>query len=493
MEYAGYQAGTPLDWSKLTGGLVQTIQDIGADRERQRQELDKLQLDNSKILQNSELGKSQSLNELILSGSNDGRTKMTEWNKMLKNGQITPVEYRNRINNLMDSWSTFANVAKIFDTQLQEAMKRQQADENGFIPGSGLEAELNLKLAELGDLRNKKVQIDSNNGNFVIGSLDEKGLFNPSSVIDVRSIAKPGNMIDNRVDLTKIVDAGTKGWENWSLEKGMTTTTDPLQNPAVQRARLDLAAGVLSNPRSATSVLKDNTDGTYGFYYDENDLRSKLQDRIAKENELNQQMGKPKLTGEALDKFVKSEQNKFILLQKDDQGVYQPNLTKDQFEEAKKTVLDAIDARLLRKVDQDEPQYVSSRGGGDGSGSGSGDDENEMLAGYRATLRAWGYDLKSVMANPSDQSKWIKGEPDFGSLEGGYTYKRKPGGGIEVWDKEQRNLLHVASKPSDLAQYVYNTGDTAEAITKWEKARKIIRQGGPVTTTPSTSNKVKFN
>ena len=93
MEYAGYQASTPIDWSKLTGGLIDTIQGIGADREKQRQDLEKLKTDNTKILQNAELGKSQNLNQLILAGSNDGRSMMQEWNKQLKSGQIKPVEY----------------------------------------------------------------------------------------------------------------------------------------------------------------------------------------------------------------------------------------------------------------------------------------------------------------------------------------------------------------------------------------------------------------
>ena len=356
-EYTGFiPASNPIDWAKLTGGLVKTITGIGEEREAQRQALDKLQSDNTKILQNTELGKSQNLNQLILAGSNQGRESMMGWNRQLKAGQITPLEYKNRINNLMDSWSTFANTAKGYDQQMQEALKRQQ---EGI--GSGLELELNNRLAQLGDLRNKKTQVDPNNGNFVIGQLDQNGLFDPSSIMDLRSISQPGNIIDNRIDLSSIVDEKTKGWESWTIELGAKTVTDALQNPAVQRARLDLANGILNNTRAITSVLKDNTDGDYDFYYSGEDLKSKLQDRVAKENELNKQLGKPALSGDALNKFIESEQSKFILLSQDDQGVYQPNLTNKQLEDAKQTVLDSIDARLERKVELDEPQYYRGR------------------------------------------------------------------------------------------------------------------------------------
>jgi hypothetical protein len=479
IEYAGYKASAPIDWAKLTGGLVDTIQGIGADREKQRQDLEKLKTDNTKILQNVELGKSQNLNQLILAGSNDGRSMMQEWNRQLKSGQIKPVEYRNRINNLMDSWSTFANTAKTFDQQVQESMKRQQANENGKIEGSGLEEELNLRKAQLGDLRNKKVQVDPVTGNFVIGQLNNEGIFDPSSIIDVRALAKPGNMVDNRIDLTAIVDSGTKGWEEWTIEKGGTTITDPLQNPAIQRARLDLANGILSNPRSITSVLKDNSSGDYGFYYNGEDLRSKISERVSRENELNKQLGKKELSGDDLDKFINSEKNKFVLLIQDDQGVYQPELTKDQYESAKKTVLDAIDARLVRKVELDEPNYGGSRGGGsDAKDQAKQADENAtMLAGYKATLRAFGADPDATISS----GNWTKSSegPNFGGLKAGYNYTSK-NGGIEV--TKGRDVVFFAKTPKDLAQFVYNS-EPAKASLKWEDARKLVKGNSVKSTT----------
>lgn len=464
-EYTGFiPASNPIDWAKLTGGLVTTIQGIGAEREAEKAALDKLQSDNTKILQNTELGKSQTLNQLILSGSNQGRESMMQWNRQLKSGQITPLEYKNRINNLMDSWSTFANTAKSYDQQMQEALKRQQ---EGI--GSGLELELNNRIAQLGDLRNKATQVDPNNGNFVIGQLDENGLFDPSSIRDLRSISQPGNMIDNKVDLSSIVDEKTKGWEDWTIELGNKTITDALQNPAIQRARLDLANGILNNPRAITSVLKDNTDGEYDFYYSDNDLNSKLQDRVAKENELNKQLGKPALSGDDLNKFINSEREKFILLSQDDQGVYQPNLTNKQIEDARQTVLDAIDSRLKRTVQLDEPQY---RGGG--SKKEESDEENTvMIAGYKATLRAFGADPDATISS----GNWVKSSsgPDYGGLKQGYTYTPRKGGGLDVY--RGQDLVFTAKTPKDLAQYVYNA-EPAKASVKWESARKMVRGGG---------------
>jgi hypothetical protein len=455
-QYAGFiPASNPIDWAKLTGGLVKTITDIGESREAERQALDKLQSDNTKILQNTELGKTQTLNQLILSGSNQGRQSMMEWNRLLKAGQITPLEYKNRINNLMDSWSTFANTAKGYDKQMQEALKRQQ---EGL--GSGLELELNNRLAQLGDLRNKATQVDPNNGNFIIGQLGQDGLFDSSSIMDLRSISQPGNIIDNKVDLLSIVNEKTKGWEDWTIELGAKTITDALQNPAVQRARLDLANGILSNPRATTSILKDNTDGNYDFYYNKEDLDAKLQDRVVKENELNKQLGKPALSGDALDKFIESEKNKFILLAQDDQGVYQPNLTNKQIEDAKQTALDAIDANLKRKVELDEPY----RGGGRVGGA---EDEIKQTSGIpERVYGAW----DNVESLGSVESQRIMSQASGGK----YSFKWEKEdevGGINVYKKNSRGELEkqnltIITNPKYLSKYFGYSPD------KWTKEGK---------------------
>jgi len=479
-EYTGFMpASNPIDWAKLTGGLVKTITGIGEEREAERQALDKLQSDNSKILQNTELGKSQTLNQLILSGSNQGRESMMEWNRLLKAGQITPLEYKNRINNLMDSWSTFANTAKSYDQQMQEALKRQQ---EGI--GSGLELELNNRLAQLGDLRNKATQVDPNNGNFIIGKLGQDGLFDSSSIMDLRSISQPGNIIDNKVDLSSIVDEKTKNIASVIIESGSKTITDALQKPAVQRARLDLASAILSNPRATTSILKDNTDGNYDFYYNKEDLNAKLQDRVAKENELNKQLGKPALSGDALDNFIESEKDKFILLAQDDQGVYQPNLTNKQIEDAKQTVLDAIDSRIERKVELDEPY----RGGGGGYRGGGGGEEEPTISDVSSRVYdAWA----NANTLGTSQSERILSEASGGR----YKFKWDQGG-LNIYTQgergEDKKLNQTPIKKiDDLFYYFYGSGETNQK--KWQQAMQKMRQGGASKVSKKGSSGVKWD
>jgi hypothetical protein len=360
-EYTGFiPARNPLDWAKITGGLVDTITKIGEEREAERQALDKLATDNAEIIQNTELGKTQTYDQLILAGSDKARNKLFEWNRQLKAGEIKPAQYKNLINNLKSSWSTFANTTKTFDQQMQEALRRQQ---EGL--GSALELELNNKVAQLANLRNKVTDIDNNTGSFIIGELGENGLFDPSTIMDLRSVGKPGNIIDNKVDLDAIVDEKTKNIASWIKETGRTTTTDPLLNEATDRMIYDLSKAILNNPRAITSVLTDNTDGNYDFYSSTKELDAKIQDRVSKENEFRKQNNKSTLSGDDLTKFINGEKDKFIFLAQDDQGVYQPNPTNSQIKKANDATIDRIKSRLERKVELDEPQYRSS--GGDDS------------------------------------------------------------------------------------------------------------------------------
>lgn len=464
-EYTGYiPASNPIDWAKLTGGLITTIQGIGAEREAQRQALDKLQYDNAKILQNTELGKSQTFNQLILSGSNDGREAMMEWNKQLKAGLIKPAEYRNKINNLMDSWSTFANVAKTYDQQMQEVLK-QQAE--GTISSFGVFN--NLELANFGDLKNKQGKVDRNSGTFLIGQLGQDGLFIPSSVKDPRSLAKPGNIMDNKINLQEAAAEGTKDWASWMKELKAETISGKLANPNVQKVRVQLANTIASNERAMASILADNV-GDYDFYADQNQFIAKLQQRVDLQNEVNKNLNKPALSGDALDKFKKEQAEKLIYVSSDDQGVNQPRLTQKQREDALQATYDAIDATLDKKITEDEPV----RGGGakeSKEAEKTAEENSIMIAGYKATVRAFGGDPDAIIASGS----WVKSSegPDFGGLKQGYTYIPS-NGGIDVY--RGKDLVFSAKTPKDLAQYVYS-GEPAESSLKWEKARKIAMSG----------------
>ena len=464
MEYAGFKAAAPIDWAKLTSGLTTTIQGIGEKREVERQELDKLQTENAKILDNTELGKSQTFNELILGGAGNAKENLVLWNKQLKSGIIKPIEYRNRVNNLMSNWSTLAKTAKTFDQQMQETIKLQQEGK-----GSGFSLYTNGLISEMGDLKSKKIQTNPNTGDLLIGKLNDKGMFDPNSIVDVRTLSQPGNMIDYKLDLTAAVDAGTKNIKSFVEEKGITTVTDPRKNPAVKQAMFDLAKSIASNPRAITSVLIDNTSKQYDFYSKEQELKSKLDERADYRNEFLKSDGKSPMTASEREAYINEQKKLFIPVVLDANGTFQPNPTPEQQDEALKTVSNTIETRLEYKKELDEPQ--SSGGGGGGGGSEEKPDNLAITAKrvYNA-IRNSGND---PVGSANELSKASGGK---------YVFKNEANGlNVYEYDSVRDELVKVNTVPfkgSGIADDLYGFFTTEGNQEKWKASLKKIRQGG---------------
>lgn len=365
----------PVDWTSLTEKLLTGYKTIKEERQKQREELDALVDTNTKILQATQLGKSPNVNEFILRGTESGRGKLNEWNKMLKSGELSPSEYKKRISNLMDGWNQLSITTKTYDERMQEIFKNQQPDENGVVKGSALELERANELAQYQDLKNKDLMFDDETGKVYLGKLKD-GLLDPTSVTDVRSLNNFSNIIDNKVQLASLVDDGVKGWKSFNIEQGRTTINDIRQNKdAYAKAKSSLINGILSNSNAMASVLTDYTHDEYDYYLNDDDFLSRVQKRIETENYARELNNKPAMTKDELNKFIDSQKSKFILLQHDDQGILQPQLTEDQKKEARKVVDAEIEVRMGKEVSVDEPYRG---GGGDGDGGG-GEEEKPIL------------------------------------------------------------------------------------------------------------------
>ena len=351
-----------VDWGGLTGKLIDRYNTIKEQREKERESLDALVDVNSKILQETQLGKSPNVNEFILKGTETGRSKLLEWNKLLKSGQLSPSEYKKRINNLMDGWNQLAVTTKTYDERMQEIFKNQQPDENGVIKGSALELERANELAQYQDLKNKDLMFDDI-GKVYLGKL-KNGLLDPTSVNDVRSLNNFSNIIDNKVQLSNLVDEGTKGWKSFNIENGLTTVNDIRQNKdAYAKAKSTLINGILSNNSAMASVLTDYTHDEYDYYLNDDDFLSRVQKRVETENYARELNNKPPMTQDELNKFIDSQKSKFILLRHDDQGILQPELTKEQTKAAFDTVDKEIEIRMGKEVSKDEPYRSGIRDG----------------------------------------------------------------------------------------------------------------------------------
>jgi hypothetical protein len=406
---------------------------------------------------------------------------MSEWNKLLKTGQISPSEYKRKINNLMDNWNQFAVTAKTYDERMQEIFKNQQPNEKGEIKGSALELERANELAQYQDLKNKELIIDDQNGKVYLGKLNN-GLLDPTSITDIRSLNNFSNIIDNKIQLANLVDEGTKNWKSFKIENGVTTTNDIRQNKdAYAKAKATLINGILSNNNSIASVLTDYTQDEYDYYLNNDDFKSRVEKRIKSENDARQFNNKPPMNKEETEKFIESQKSKFILLEHDDQGVLQPILTEEQSKAAFNAVDNEIEIRMGKEVFKDEPY----RGG---SGGGGGSDEKEKPISDIAK-RVYGATKMSDKNEAAKQMSIASG--------GKYVFKYD-GNALNVYttDAARKELVKQNETPlnsgSNWANNLWAYFPVTD--TEWMNDLSRLRQsgGGATQVTPS-KNKVKFN
>lgn len=363
--YGTYVPVEAIDWGKAVGGLYDTIGKIGLDREKQRQDLDKLMTESISAINNSDILKTQSLQDYVLAGAENGRNVINNANKRLKAGQIKPAEYRAIINNVNSYWSTMSNSMKNFDATNQEILKRQQPGEDGSAPaGSEFESFLAQKHANLSDLRNSNYMFSPDSGEGYMVKIDPM-TGQTKKVLNSMAIADPSNIMDQRYDFESEIQRFTRGMKQaYTMEDGTVTITDPMKNPAVANSVSSLISGMTNNARTTAQALARYAG--YEFFEDEDDRMQIIQSKINEEEQSRRIQGKAPLTNAEKENMVKNVSDRLIKVSLDQSNRYQPQISPEQQMEAESILQDLIVSQFPYRRSEDEPR---SRSGGRKVGS----------------------------------------------------------------------------------------------------------------------------
>ena len=414
-EYYGYlPPSQTLDLGKLTADLSKTISGIGERRELEKEELDKIQTDNAKIIRETELGKSQTFQTMTLNGAQNGVQFINGLNKQLKAGIISPKEYKQKMTTVMDNWGTFANTVKTYDARMTEIQK-QQADVNS----SGLTTDSGEFFAQMSALKDKQVFIDDS-GNMSMGKVDPNtGQLDPSSVQSFRSMAMPNNTVFDKVNLNEQVGSVVKEWAPFLEEDGINTINDVRNNDAYASKLTDLVGALTDNPRMAASILRDNTGGQYNSYWSQADYNNKMAAMIKKENDTRAFMNKALMTAEEEVEFAKTASNRLIEMRLDSTDTFQPVLTPAQVKAAQDAVINTAGIYLESKSTQDEP--VRPSGSGSGGTTTPKDTSSQTVDNIRKKI------ISGTAADYAALSEFSKDKQ--------YTFKQGAAGKLKVFKK----------------------------------------------------------
>lgn len=460
-EYYGYMPSAErLDLGKLATDLSKTISGIGERRELEKEQLDQIQADNAKIIRDTEIGKSQTFQTMTLNAAQNGVQKLNEWNKLLKAGQLSPKEYKQRMNTMMENWGTFANTVKTYDSRMDEIQKQQQ---DGKASGIGVSA--NEYFAQMSSLKDKQIFIDET-GNMSMGKVDPNtGQLEPESVESFRSMSLPSNMVFDKVPLDETVNDTVKLWKPYIEEQGLTTIESVKKNPDMARKMADLTGGLTSNPRLTASILVDNTGEGYDVYFGREDFNNKMGQMIQTENEARRIAGLGPMNQAEQNEFATEASGKLIEMRKDATDTYQPVITDDQLNRAKEAIEVAASLQLGFKSLEDETRIPYR-------GTSNNNNTNNNTK----------YDSKTM-----DEIRSIVASPDWSKLQQystGGKYIFKPGGNntINVFEKDVNGREKLVVNTT-----FYNAGQYFKGFSNPDEWKKYVDYS------QSKSPKKKFN
>jgi hypothetical protein len=402
-DYSTYIPAAGVDWGKITEDLIGNINAVETGRkandlavEKEKEALDLIMTDANNLMDRQELYSSQNLNDFVLNGANTGRQKISEWNKALKNGEISPKDYKQRINALNDNWKTLALTAKNFDATNKTFLDRQIPDPKTGKPlGSGFEEYLAQIQAEIGDLKDKRLFIDDKSGKSYISKISDGQLVDMRSTM---SYAQPNNFLDDYFDVDKTINEFTKTIEPYKIEtidkKGNKVVEDPFQNPATARFVVTFENAMLGNPRYVSSVLEKYYGADIDYYRTDEEKNQKINSLLETEKKTRAYLKQPNYTAEEEAKLKEELAQTLMYTAPDEKQVYQPVPSEKQLEKAKQIIDDQIKSQV---------GYVGSiesisRGGGGGGGyrppseseKRRGEDDKAETDYFNQVLNSWG-------------------------------------------------------------------------------------------------------
>lgn len=322
-EYLGYQGRPePVDWLKIAQGAITDINTIEADRQKQRDALEKSADDLVTASKEYKPGQSGSFNELILNGADRVRSTTLDLKKQLMNGQITPTEYKARVGRMSEDWKYLGDFAKSYNDIIAKQIEYLNDPKASKLGEYFLD-----KQSKLADVANKQLVVDPNT-NGVVMTDPETGM-----VVDFKTMLIPENQTPEKVDVISEVEGFTKGLGTASGYVNGVWTESPMikDSNEYQKAKANFTKSMVQNPRSAASILADYVGG-YDFY--ETDAQKKA---------------------------IEAAGGKAIQLVMGPNGIVTPKLTQAQQEEARAVLDRLVDSRVDYERTKPEPVVTKER------------------------------------------------------------------------------------------------------------------------------------
>ena len=299
------------DWNAVTSKITSDIEKISKERQELRDSIEKQTLETQDLFNTYDQGANQTYNEALQQGSGQATDYMLQQYKLLKNGDINYRDYLSSMQVQQDDWKNLQKVSTEWNAKYDEYLK---GIEDGT--SSRLEQDSGKFIESFGNINNKAFIVNRSNGRLYVATKNPDGSINddPNSFMTVSAI---GNILNDKV---KVLDVNTKTTElaqslgRYVQASGRTSIEDVRNMPDYQKAEDNAIRSLLVTDRHKASVLLDYLKG-YNTTRDPNAVDANT-----------------------------------ILLEQDENGLFQPKLTEEQEQAA----YDAVKENLRAKLDHIE-------------------------------------------------------------------------------------------------------------------------------------------
>ena len=121
------QQFTPVDWSTITGNLVDELAKEKTRRDTKKADIQKKTDDLITDLRDYQAGGNQTFNGYVLDGSAMTKDYMLMQNKLMQQGKLDPNKYIRGTQLLQDDWNAFQTAAETFNKDYAAALELEQA------------------------------------------------------------------------------------------------------------------------------------------------------------------------------------------------------------------------------------------------------------------------------------------------------------------------------------------------------------------------------
>jgi hypothetical protein len=354
-EYLGYinpadaKANPTLDWGTVISDVQDTIVNQEKQRQANREKAAKDSAELAKELNNISLSRSQDINDFLTNSVYKAKDLNLEAHKLYTSGKINGKQLNIIQSNLKNGFNEFDALGKNISKIQEEYAKLSEQGKASFL------ADYNMnQLGNSLDLKNKVPYVDPATGLMYVAPLGANGSPDLSKLDSPRWMLSQADM-PLKFDYQAEADKYSKdlGKFEYILQKppagGIWTADNIKESKGFNDWLEETSSAIASNTIRQASILGDRADSDYKTTSDPN-----------------------------------SKDKNSIIMKKDyTTGVNTPVLTKEQIEESKTIVKNAILAKVNSTLKQQENTYRPPSGG-------SGGDKEPKYTSIQPTVDAGG-------------------------------------------------------------------------------------------------------